>query len=324
MFANCSGMTTAPVLPAATIPAYGYRYMFRYCRHLNYIKCLATSLGSNACAGWTQNVAATGTFVKASGSTWTTGSNGIPTGWVVEDEITPPAWPKNYFYPTYYDTAWGIRGLGFWINPISDGTAFNINFASDDCEGEGGDKEYSLSKSVNWRIIDNPSMYTVTATTGNGNLWFYVGSRYDAIYNRRSDGYGSVWNYCTALCLRHQDGSCGSSIDLPTGVSYNNIELLVNASPIDSDDYYFNHLVTGCTNLKYIALNSEGTYTGKTYDLRNSAAWTYESMQFTEWYCPGTTFIIENNSWWRQRIDWDIADKRNITFKDSNGNIIQR
>lgn len=90
MFANCSGMTTAPVLPAATIPAYGYRYMFRYCRHLNYIKCLATSLGSNACAGWTQSVAATGTFVKASGSTWTIGSNGIPRGWVVEDEPIPP------------------------------------------------------------------------------------------------------------------------------------------------------------------------------------------------------------------------------------------
>ena len=89
MFENCA-ITSAPELPATTIVRECYGYMFIGCSNLTYIKCLA-SAGFNAASGltgWVKNVAASGIFVKADGVTsWPTGVNGIPSGWVVyEDE----------------------------------------------------------------------------------------------------------------------------------------------------------------------------------------------------------------------------------------------
>jgi hypothetical protein len=58
--------------------------MFNNCVSLNYIKCLATDTSAEDCTtNWLYNVSATGTFVKAPNSTWTTGANGIPDGWTV-------------------------------------------------------------------------------------------------------------------------------------------------------------------------------------------------------------------------------------------------
>ena len=61
--------------------------MFSDCTSLIYIKCLATDISATSCTdGWVNGVASTGTFVKAAGmSKWTTGSNGIPNGWKVQD-----------------------------------------------------------------------------------------------------------------------------------------------------------------------------------------------------------------------------------------------
>lgn len=90
MFENC-GITTAPDLLATTIPSNGYAYMFTGCSNLNYIKCLATDKSaSNSLTNWVNNVAASGTFVKDSDTSWTTGISGIPTGWTVENYVVPP------------------------------------------------------------------------------------------------------------------------------------------------------------------------------------------------------------------------------------------
>ena len=86
MFQNCTNLTTAPVLPAATLANYCYASMFNSCSNLNYIKCLATDTSASNClSSWTYRVNNTGTFVKATGTTWSTGSGGIPSGWTVED-----------------------------------------------------------------------------------------------------------------------------------------------------------------------------------------------------------------------------------------------
>ena len=87
MFIDCTSLTTAPELPATTLAGYCYDLMFQGCTNLNYIKCLATNISAEGCTdGWVFNVAATGTFVKnPSMSSWTTGDNGIPSGWTVED-----------------------------------------------------------------------------------------------------------------------------------------------------------------------------------------------------------------------------------------------
>ena len=92
MFRNCTSLETAPTLPATVIDVSWsscYARMFYECSSLNKIKCLATSIPNNSyTSDWVRHVAANGTFTKASSMTsWTTtGFNGIPYGWTVEEE----------------------------------------------------------------------------------------------------------------------------------------------------------------------------------------------------------------------------------------------
>ena len=87
MFYNCKSLTTAPELPATTLTAACYYDMFYGCNSLNYVKCLATDTSANNCISeWLRNVASTGTFVKNPDmNNWSTGYNGIPSGWTVID-----------------------------------------------------------------------------------------------------------------------------------------------------------------------------------------------------------------------------------------------
>ena len=87
MFRGCIKLTSAPVLPATTLVYWCYNNMFRDCTSLNYIKCLATDISATDCIyNWVDGVASTGTFVKNPNMTsWTTGKNGIPSGWTVQD-----------------------------------------------------------------------------------------------------------------------------------------------------------------------------------------------------------------------------------------------
>ena len=87
MFYQCSSLTTSPVLSAETLVQSCYRQMFYNCRSLNKIICLATNISANSCTNnWVANVAASGTFYKASSMTsWTTGNSGIPTYWTLVD-----------------------------------------------------------------------------------------------------------------------------------------------------------------------------------------------------------------------------------------------
>lgn len=83
MFSSCTSLTKAPDLPAETLATGCYYKMFSGCTSISSVKCLATS-GNNTtnCENWLYNVAASGTFTKASTATWTTGSaSGIPSGW---------------------------------------------------------------------------------------------------------------------------------------------------------------------------------------------------------------------------------------------------
>ena len=88
MFWGCTSLTTAPVLPATTLLDGCYYQMFRNCSSLNYVKCLATTdmdFTTNSCTSqWLYGVASTGTFIKASGSSWWEDTdNGIPENWTV-------------------------------------------------------------------------------------------------------------------------------------------------------------------------------------------------------------------------------------------------
>ena len=88
MFSFCTSLTTAPELPATTLVEGCYEHMFRGSSKLNYIKCLATDISAENCTNeWLTIVSTAGTFVKASSmNSWTTGNNGIPSGWTVYNE----------------------------------------------------------------------------------------------------------------------------------------------------------------------------------------------------------------------------------------------
>ena len=86
MFRGCTSLVQAPELPATTLARACYNYMFWYCTSLNYIKCLATDISAEFCTdGWLSDVSATGDFYTPSATIWTSGANGIPTGWTRHD-----------------------------------------------------------------------------------------------------------------------------------------------------------------------------------------------------------------------------------------------
>lgn len=86
MFLGCWALTTTPVLPATTLAESCYYSMFAECRDLNYVKCLATDISAGyALTDWLSGVSSTGTFVKATGVTWPSGTGGIPDSWTVQE-----------------------------------------------------------------------------------------------------------------------------------------------------------------------------------------------------------------------------------------------
>ena len=90
MFQNCTALIIAPALPARTLISKCYRRMFDGCTSLNSVSCSATDISANACtSSWLAGVAANGTFYKEEDTAWTTGDNGIPTGWTTVDFAAP-------------------------------------------------------------------------------------------------------------------------------------------------------------------------------------------------------------------------------------------
>ena len=90
MFYNCKNLTSAPDLPAPTLVTKCYYTMFSSCTSLNRIKCLATDISASSCtSSWLSGVAASGTFTSVAGVSWSTGANGIPSGWTKVGMLGP-------------------------------------------------------------------------------------------------------------------------------------------------------------------------------------------------------------------------------------------
>lgn len=79
-----SGLKKAPELRASLLVKECYYQMFSGCSNLIYIYCTATNILAQDCTtNWVKGVATSGNFTKFSSTTWTTGFNGIPSGWTV-------------------------------------------------------------------------------------------------------------------------------------------------------------------------------------------------------------------------------------------------
>ena len=82
MFRGCTGLTSAPELPATTLAKFCYNSMFNGCTDLSLIKVHFTAWGAQT-TNWVPNVSPTGTFYKPTALTEEYGTAKIPTGWTV-------------------------------------------------------------------------------------------------------------------------------------------------------------------------------------------------------------------------------------------------
>ena len=82
MFNGCTGLTSAPELPATTLANNCYNSMFSSCTGLSLIKVHFTAWGTQTNT-WVGNVPSTGTFYKPSALPEEFSANRIPTGWTV-------------------------------------------------------------------------------------------------------------------------------------------------------------------------------------------------------------------------------------------------
>ena len=94
MFQNCSSLTKSPIIKLDSIQYAACGYMFSGCTSLIEITCLAKNIyydsmtGQQSAYRWVQNVSSSGTFYKnPSMTSWTTGMDGIPSGWTVVDYV---------------------------------------------------------------------------------------------------------------------------------------------------------------------------------------------------------------------------------------------
>ena len=82
-FSGCTSLTNI-ILPATSLVDSCYNQMFLNCSKLSTIICNATDIStSSALNNWTDGVASSGTFRKAAGVEWPTGTSGIPSSWKV-------------------------------------------------------------------------------------------------------------------------------------------------------------------------------------------------------------------------------------------------
>ena len=82
MFSGCTGLTSAPELPATTLVDFCYFQMFFNCEKLSIIKVHFTNWGVQTNL-WVPNVSSTGTFYKPSALSEKFGVNNIPNVWTV-------------------------------------------------------------------------------------------------------------------------------------------------------------------------------------------------------------------------------------------------
>ena len=218
MFEQSDSFTDAPELLAQTLVAECYGHMFEACTSLNYIKCMAiTGFTASKCKeSWTKTVAPSGSFVKDSSittSTWSVGNNGIPSGWLVYDDvpvIAPVVYCDGYNNVTitcdtsgatiYYKTA-QLRGDNY--------TVYTEPFViSEDTVVE----TYSEFNGQTSRVVSERCEYIsdipLESSNRNLNRWSYGGQEITTPYSvNKDDGHSAsyakgTFNFETTFALR--------------------------------------------------------------------------------------------------------------------------
>ena len=243
MFRGCTGLTYAPRLNAKNIAySYDYQYMFYGCSNIHYIKCLATGTTSTTyTSNWVGSVGSTGTFVKNSAmSNWTTGANGIPSGWNIKDE--PSDYSQTYLTFDIYE-----GGTIVWKASSTAVTGYSIDYKINDgswttiaSTTEGTSFNVSTGDRVQFR--GNNSRYT-NGSSNNYNTFSGSTAKFEALGNIMSLVYGDNFIGNTAMT---------GSFNFVSLFSYTNAlysDNLILPSTTLTDYCYYN-MFYGCGMLK--------------------------------------------------------------------------
>ena len=211
-----TAITTAPDLLAETLVNSCYGSMFTGCASLNFIKCMANSgFNQTDCKkGWTTGVASSGTFVKDSGvavNTWSRGANGIPTNWLVYDDV--PVAPPTITYDGFSEITLTCSTQGatiyYRLNQTGDFTVYSsaITISADTVI-----QTYAELNEVESRTISQTCVYVsdVPLEASNRDLkkWQYSNQEITTPYSVNAiDGHSSnyakgTFNFETSFALR--------------------------------------------------------------------------------------------------------------------------
>lgn len=241
MFSNCYSLTMAPALPALTLSKGCYWYlfencafteapdllapvlvaecygnMFTGCTSLNYIRCLAVSgfSTSNCRQNWVKSVASSGTFVKDSSvsvSTWTRGISGIPTNWLVYDDVsvaTPEIFCDGYNNVTITTETQGAT-IYYRLNREGDYSAYTATIT---ISADTFVEAYAEMSGEESRVISQTCQYIsdIPYEASNRSLskWNYNNQEVTTPYSvNGEDGHSSsyakgTFNFETTFALR--------------------------------------------------------------------------------------------------------------------------
>lgn len=276
MFEKCA-ITTAPDLLFETFVNYSCGSMFTGCASLNFIKCMAIDgfSASNCKQNWVQGVASSGTFVKDSGvstSTWSTGASGIPTNWLVYDNVpvTTPTITFDGFSTITLSCDTQGATIYYKLNNIGNYAAYStpLTISSDTVV-----QTYSELNGAESRVISQTCVYVsdVPIEYSNRDLkkWQYGGTEITTPYSVNAiDGHSSsyakgTFNFENSFALRqaqptylwfqHADHSASVYVD----------DTLVEkhwggytAFTMDISNYVH----SGLNNIKVAIKNNEGNY----------------------------------------------------------------
>ena len=228
MFSWCTYLTVAPQLPATTLAKYCYWYMFEQCAiteapellaetlvnscygsmftgcsSLNFIKCMAnTGFNQTNCKQtWVNGVASSGTFVKDSGvtvNTWTRGTSGIPTNWLVYDDV--PVAPPTITYDGFSTITLACETQGADIYYKLTGDAdYTLYSTPITITGDTMVQAYSELNGVESRVVKQTCVYVsdvpIEASNRDLNKWQYGGQEITAPYSVNNvDGHSASYS----------------------------------------------------------------------------------------------------------------------------------
>lgn len=213
MFEKCA-ISSAPDLNATALVAECYGHMFDGCSSLNCIKCFATTgFNTSQCLEkWVLNVALSGTFVKDSNQTWSTGESGIPSGWTIFNDylLYSPDISCNGEHITI-SCATPEAGIYYRLNQTGEFSSYNslIDFDSNTTVEAYSLKDNNTSSTViiTFEKYDCP----LDESTRPINSWTYGGNQVTLPYsvnceNGHSSSYskGSYTFETTATLYRRQ------------------------------------------------------------------------------------------------------------------------